>query len=688
MGVAQSKETGLQTLETVHPSLPEHASSTSSADTTNPTSEAEARPAQQQRDTSPKLTNSLEVPQTYPTPISLSPLPPKPGVFNNNENKIGDSPTSPIIISSDDEDVATLLRKYRTGRAAEREAYQVARRDNWKSLDIEWWKKSGVYGGTASKGSEATSSSRIVKSRGSVGSKHRLDHRGIKHHDKKRKANDAAPKPRHNRSVALSDHWRAVRPVPRSDAREAKPQRASEATNITRLNPSHTTRDPKTYFNAESAILGTGQGGIARSTIEGNAKHGINVQKTRQRPRQSHAATKSKLAPFRRANRKPQAHIDAVSTPDPPEETLGSNCITSRVDAGGLSQDIRPHSTSGPRSDRYKGTRIPASKGIRGASQPVRQPPPAPTHHSLDDIFTKPGACNQEEERLAELARHFERQWRPREYVVPELKWGYTIKYVDSADLILDDEDRDAKAATDRSFADRAQANEYLYKKTSPDAVGGLEAVARRSTALRGPERLLSVDIELCSGEHHLMWVERAMVVLGELKEERRRQVQWRPTPRPTMPHYVVTCDLITYESCGPVFRRDDDDDDDDDNDEDGMSICGTEGGLGPSGTTVSWRIEKCPLATFTIRAMANEHAGELLLAKSKVDERFAEPSDAYWWQQHVLPAHKQAMARARGPGGLYEMAMDAHNMSSRLGWDQIMVHVHEVDDVSGPVNF
>lgn len=263
---------------------------------------------------------------------------------------------------------------------------------------------------------------------------------------------------------------------------------------------------------------------------------------------------------------------------------------------------------------------------------------------------------------------------------MPQLKWGYTIKYVGSADLILDDEDKAAKAMTDRSFADRARANEYLDKKTSPDAVGGLEAVVSRKTTLEGPERLLKVDVELSNGEHHLMWVERGTVVLRDMHQEKRRQTQWQATPRPKFPHYVVSCDLLSYET-ELVSRPDDEDDDGDDE----MDL---DAGMGSSGVSVSVRIEKLALATFTIREMANEHAGKMFLEHTKINEQFAQPSDVYWWRCNALPEHKLALAASRGPDGLYEVAMEAGGMSARLGWDQILVHVHEVDDAHGPVNF
>ncbi|KAI1191203.1 hypothetical protein F5B17DRAFT_350898 [Nemania serpens] len=129
-------------------------------------------------------------------------------------------------------------------------------------------------------------------------------------------------------------------------------------------------------------------------------------------------------------------------------------------------------------------------------------------------------------------------------------------------------------------------------------------------------------------------------------------------------------------------ITRSDDDDVDEEMDLD------LDGGMGSSGVDVGVRIEKLPLATFTIREMANEHAGTTFLEQTKVDARFAQPSDVHWWRCNAMPEHRRAVAASRGPDGLYEVAMEAYSMSDRLGWNQIVVHVHKVDDVNGPVNF
>ncbi|KAI0437632.1 hypothetical protein F4803DRAFT_565917 [Xylaria telfairii] len=416
------------------------------------------------------------------------------------------------------------------------------------------------------------------------------------------------------------------------------------------------------------------------TTRANNEDPGVDNQTIKPQTKRSHKANRSRLARFRQANR---VHPDTVSEPDIVEEPQQGRYITARVDSRELLQETRPlTTTSAPRIYKPQLGRLNVTNRTRNINRRVYDPL-ALNHPTLDDLFHKhhhqlSPPRTQSEERNAALVQKFQNQQRPREYVVPELKWGYTIKYIDSAEIILDDEDRKEKTMTDRMFADRKMANEYLHKKTSPDAVGGLEAIANRTTTLEGPERLLKADITLTNGEHYLMWVERSMIVLSDLKEERRRQAQWQPTPRPTLSHYTVTCDLITYDT-NRVTRCEEDEEASD-------AMSASE--LGSSGLEITLRIEKLPLKTFTIREMANDYAGKLFLQRTRVDKQFAKPSDVHWWKCNALPEHKRAVLEARKPGGLYEIAMKAHDMNCRLGWDQILVHVHEVDDIDGPVNF
>ncbi|KAK5627841.1 hypothetical protein RRF57_003556 [Xylaria bambusicola] len=294
------------------------------------------------------------------------------------------------------------------------------------------------------------------------------------------------------------------------------------------------------------------------------------------------------------------------------------------------------------------------------------------------------------EECGTEIMKELQRRQHPRELVVPEYKWAYIVKCIDNADLILDEEDKKKRTMTIKSFADREKANLGLHRYTSPETVGGLDAIVRRSSTLEGPQRLLKVDLQLTNGDHYLFWVEQDMVVLSELEAKVRNQKQWAPVERPRFPHYIVTCELITYETC-PVTHslEQPKPDEDEDSDDETVSLSRQENELVFTGTNLETRIEKFPLATFTFREMANEYAGDLFLEKSKVDEQAVTLDDVLWWQQNALPKHKKAVAAARRPNGLYEVELDADdNMESRLGWNQIIVHVREVPDVIGPVNF
>ncbi|KAI0200794.1 hypothetical protein F4808DRAFT_460610 [Astrocystis sublimbata] len=373
--------------------------------------------------------------------------------------------------------------------------------------------------------------------------------------------------------------------------------------------------------------------------------HRKGSQSPKYHAKRSHKAKTSELAPFSQAN--PRSKVDTASKPGTAEQHLQRDYITARIDAEPLRLNTQAPTASQYRTDEPQQNRLPVSR-----------------------------TCS--EERKAALVSQFESRMRHREHVLPERKWGYTIKYfTDSAEIVLDEDDLEKVVMEDRSFADREQANEYLYKKTSPDAVGGLEAIAKRTTTLEGPERLLRVDIRLTNGEYHVMWVERNMVILDKLTEERRKQVQWQPTPRPTFPHYVVTCDLLTCKA-SRVTRPEDGDRDHDD----------VDGVLGDSGANVELSIEKLPSTTFTIREMANEYAGKLFLERSRVESRFAKPSDVNWWRCKALPIHKRAVIDARKSDGLYELAMPVDALSTRLGYDTILINVHEVYDVNGPVNF
>ncbi|KAI0187726.1 hypothetical protein EV127DRAFT_410147 [Xylaria flabelliformis] len=369
---------------------------------------------------------------------------------------------------------------------------------------------------------------------------------------------------------------------------------------------------------------------------------------------------KSKLGPSRQANRSCEVHADTTFETVTPEEFQKGKYISARVDSGELLKDTRPLTIPKP-----------------GAHRPEPSNRSSDVSHKHDQPSCS-RTKSKSEERSAALIQKYESRKHAREYVVPELKWRYVVKYVDIAEIILDDEDMKEKTKTDLDFADRQKANKHLYDKKSLELVGGFDAIASQTTTLEGPEQLLKMDIMSTDGKHFLAWVERDQVVLKKLKKKKREQQQWQPTPRPKIPHYVVECDLLTYD-LSPVTPCEDDEDgvlgsDDREDELERVNI----------GSTT----EKFERKSFSIREMANDYAAKMFLEHTRVNKWFATSSDIRWWRENALPEHKKAMSEAREPGGLYELGMGAHDMNSRLGWDQIMVHVHEVDDIAGPVNF
>ncbi|KAI8952814.1 hypothetical protein F4801DRAFT_599278 [Xylaria longipes] len=728
MEVQQSRQArSEQDLETAHLGVPENDNYTTSPHA--PCEEEEKSLIRQLSHLSLTVDSSttLKAPLTPNSPSSSCPS--TLGVFERSQNTDGRTPETAITISSDsEEDLVTLLRRHQ-------KSHKVTRQDNWDSLDLSWKKNSEIHGNKPHKTGHPTSCPKSRKRQrpidaGRGESKSRIE----RSHTNKRSENtvpgpthtlSTSPKNKSKRPYAHNREHRldankndsqieSHRPTkksrvvpqishslslpPDNQTRHSKESNERDRFNIQKVKhettnlqtdkgngkgPCQVNRSVRFHSNIESAASKSLRVENAITRINSSGEIGANNQTTEPHGKGSHTAKKSKLARFRRANRTFEVHPDTVSEPDAREEPQQGSYVTARIDSGELLKDTRPVTISEPK---IRGPR-PGRSNVTNRNRNINQRfqhPPALNHPTLDDVFKKHDQPSpprtQSEEREAVLIQQFESRQRPREYVVPELKWGYTIKFVDSVDIILDDKDKEEKTMTDRSFADREKANEYLYKKTSPEAVGGLEAIASRTTTLEGPERLLKVDITLTNGDHHLMWVERGMVALNNLKEEKRRQVQWQSTPRPKFPHYIVMCDLITYET-SPVTRCEDDEDD-------AMSLDDQAGELGSSGLNIGLQIEKLPPMTFTIREMANEHAAKLFLQNTRVDKRFAEPSDVHWWKCNALPEHKRAVIDARKPDGLYELAMEVHDMNSRLGWDQILVHVHEVDDVNGPVNF
>ncbi|KAI0481410.1 hypothetical protein F4859DRAFT_418618 [Xylaria cf. heliscus] len=736
MGVQQSKEAAYeQDLGTSHSGVPE---SGNCAAVSYGASAGEGKSSQQH---SSCLLSAVDLSAVKKASPAWPSCPSTLGAFKNSQINNGNTPETAITINSDSEDdLATLLRKHR--KRHDTNIHKVIRHDDWKSLDIDWWNNRGIHGNKLHKTKPTSRSKNRIRKRaievGHKGDARKPKSRTRSLHNSTRTKNTTpgpnhllAPPPKNNRKrpcVHDREHGLDVCKTNSLIERRHPIKKSRVTPQITRslslppsnqirsLNESHeelrsnifkvkrqsvgveidrgnedslfqVNHFPEFRSNIEStaSISFRGEKPAVRTAVDG--EHKADDQIIKSQTKRSHKAKKSKLTPFRRSNHTFENQPNTVSEPDTLEEPQQDRHIVARIDSGELLKDTRPIATSKPGIHGPQLGRSNATNHDHNINQHFDHPLVL-NHRPLEDIFHK---CDQpslprtqSEERDAALIQQFEKRKRPREYVVPELKWGYTIKFVDSVDIILDDKDLEEKTMMDRSFADREKANEYLYQKTSPDVVGGIEAIAQRTTILEGPERLLKVDITLTNGEHFLMWVERGMVVLNDLKHKKRRQAQWKPTPRPKFPHYIVTCELITYET-SPVTRSEEEEEEED---FDLMSVDDRDGGLGPLGMNIGLRIEKLPPATFTIREMANDHAARLFLKNSRVDERFAEASDVHWWKCNALPEHRRAVVDARRPDGLYELAMEAHDMNSRLGWDQILVHVHEVDDVAGPVNF
>ncbi|KAI0530316.1 hypothetical protein GGR58DRAFT_524755 [Xylaria digitata] len=680
------------------------------------------------RSSSPVTAGSFTRPRSVPTPISLTSTSPTSSTFGVNGFNDGKSPETAITLdSSDDDDLFTLLRK---NRRVPGEGQKVIHLDARRSIDNELWAHLNARRSSPQKyGQPASQLSGRNHSHPTTNEKHRVGARKTEPQIRSlgivKKSKHTLPHSARNRSLSsknvgirscvngedhISNIYKADSQTeslhPTTNSRIVPPQvalgqllpspnqpvppkadnRGHQTTGSNVVNRSGLTPSQDAHFlpirskseSISSRAHQSGKDAMVRS--EDNKEHRINTQK---QPKKSRTAKKSKLTPFRRANRSIQVHLDTVLESDKLEEYQHDKYVLSRVDAGTIIDDTRPRLISEPRAHAPHQDKACVPSGDRNPKWLPRQPitpNDSLIDGSLNEIDRPSSPPTPSEEPEIAPIEQLESRKRPPEFVVPEFKWGYNIKVVDSVDIILDEKDKEDKAMTIETFADREKANKYLEKWTSPEANGGIEAIARRTTTLEGRERLLKVDIEKSDGQHYLMWVERGIVTLGELKKSKSKQVQWQPNKRPKFFHYIVTCDLITYE-INRVTRCEEHDDD-------LVSLAEQDGGLGSLGQEITLSIEKLSPMTFTYREHANKHAGDLFLERTKVDKQFANRSDAFWWEYNVVPLHKAAVASACKPNGLYEVAMDVCDMSSRLSWNQILVNVHEVDDVTGPVNF
>ncbi|KAI1179958.1 hypothetical protein F4777DRAFT_574246 [Nemania sp. FL0916] len=577
---------------------------------------------------------SLPCAQT-PSPARISSSLPSitaTAVAENPTRRDGETLQSAIIINSDnddddddDKDLFTLLHKHRRSVVNERTP-QIKHEDDYKSLNI----LPPSHLESSGKGSEKSS-------KASLRSRHREFEHKKKHKHKHKHKNK---------------YEHSVDDKHRNDAPKTESREIRDAT----LRPGHSLS-----FPSREGIHSP------RKDIRRNAFN-TGIQK---RTKCSHKGKNNKLAPFRRVNERfIVRNNDAIPKPHLRREPQQNDQVVAKIDSGQLTSSIHPAASSGADTSRSQRGRLPipivAVNQVQGQQSDVDRR----NLGNLGNLFKNFSQFQPAHPQLDESALALAQQ-RPREYVASDCAWAYTVKCLDGSEIILEDDDVSDKAIALGVFADREKANAYLDKGMSVKDLGGLDAIMSRTVTLEGAERLLRVEVVLANGVKHQGWVERGVKTLKTLKKKERMLVRWQPKLRPKFTHYVVSCDLLTYDTSTVVYCEDSDSDED-----------------VAAGIQVTPRIEKTHVATFTLREMANEDAGKVFLYNSAVPPQFAQPKDVWWWQHNALPEHKRALDAVRETGGLYEAKLKAYDMNTRLGWDEIVVRVHEVSDVQGPVNF
>ncbi|KAL7626669.1 hypothetical protein AAE478_003443 [Parahypoxylon ruwenzoriense] len=255
------------------------------------------------------------------------------------------------------------------------------------------------------------------------------------------------------------------------------------------------------------------------------------------------------------------------------------------------------------------------------------------------------------------------------------------------------------------SFVTREKANAKLVEITGYDQFeGGMAAVARRNVFEYSPHKLLRAELELVhpTRERRVYWVERRLVDLDrDLTKKQRGSKKWSGA-RPKLAIYIVECEFATrvateeqrrvrrrgrrkrrvspaestIERGGDYYEREEESDDGDGDGDGDVIVVGA--------FTGDIELDRLPLAAFTDRRLANEHAGDLFLRHSAVAEAIRGPLDDEWWANYAVPIHREAAAAG---GGLYVAQMEAYDMRTRLGYDSLRVTVHAVGDVQGPLN-
>lgn len=253
--------------------------------------------------------------------------------------------------------------------------------------------------------------------------------------------------------------------------------------------------------------------------------------------------------------------------------------------------------------------------------------------------------------------------------------WQYTIATNSQNSLV---------PANTQTFPSRIEANDALNSLTSHDRFnGGMDRVTRRTVYEYCPLKLLKVELTLSTGEELAMWVERRLVDVQTDLTKRERQLKKWSANRPKLPHYIVECEFTTRRTTDMPQELTED-------------ICEGDGDRGSDRVMSNYvvgaytgelEMERLPLATFTERGLANDHAGALFLRHSAVNEAIRGALDDFWWANNAVPIHEEARKAAKAPDALYAAELYTWDMNTRLGFDSMRVSVYAVDDVQGPLN-
>ncbi|KAI1094382.1 hypothetical protein F5B19DRAFT_490501 [Rostrohypoxylon terebratum] len=241
---------------------------------------------------------------------------------------------------------------------------------------------------------------------------------------------------------------------------------------------------------------------------------------------------------------------------------------------------------------------------------------------------------------------------------------------------------RDHAVPHPETFTSREQANAKLLELTRYENFDG---VTRKDVFEYTPLKLLKAKLTLSSGERRVLWVDRHVVDLRSLTKREQSSRKWS-AKRPALPHSIVECEFMTRSTSEEPRRVELTSDTSDD-----------EGGTDSSGVRLSdervgdytgdLELERLPLATFTDRQLANEHAGAQFLRHSAVREEIRTPLDDFWWYNNAVTTHREAAKKAGERDGRYVAEIYTLDMNTRLGFDWMRVAVYAVDDVTGPLN-